>query len=765
MAQPCSFKLINELVGPLALTLSALDGTVLAGPVAVGARGCYGAPVECGAALLLVDVGSGDTVFALPPAELAPGGIATVFAFGSSHDGTADAFLATDASAVQLPDGPGSIDRARVRVCSALDPSLMPGGAARVQVQGVVDECYTCSRPLFARATYGACSTYADVGTTWPWLLGVGLVDAGGRVLTTSPTPMVAEPLEHGYYTLVLRTSQSWSPDAAALIAFGADVEGRNAYWPLAMAAGALVVLVFALCALRRLGVCYLANRFDAPQIVQQGKAATAGRVATLVTFLGIDEALATRLATRKSGGDEDKAGGTGSDSGSINAERLLAPDGVDVVDGTAAAAPQTAPALAPVKHAASRVASIDAFRGLCLCGMIFVNYGGGQYLRIEHAPWNGLAFADVLFPTFVWLSGVSMAISFASERRRGATRLQLAQKTAVRAAKLYALGLWSNGGNDWMEWRVTGVLQYFSVSYLIVGLAESFLGLADAAEGAALPSTLLGALRLDLTRYWAQWLAMGAVVSTFLAVQQLLPLPPGCPTGYVGAGGLADQGLYIGLGCTGGAARAVDQALFTFHHIYHRDNAQGVPQSTATCSGVYACDIMEPEGALGWLMAAFLCFLGLQAGRVFVHFRGLGHREALRPFATRWLLWAGVCLLLGGALCGFKKEGGFSPLNKNLWSLSFVTVVSGMAFAFLALLFALIDALGVWAGDPMVYVGMNSILIYVGHGILSRFPMTAYTHRGMASHAEALRSNLVGVLCWVCVARYLFLRKWFVVI
>ena len=58
------------------------------------------------------------------------------------------------------------------------------------------------------------------------------------------------------------------------------------------------------------------------------------------------------------------------------------------------------------------RLRSLDTFRGFSLTLMIFVNYGGGGYWYLDHAPWNGATVADFLFPCFMWIMGVSMALS-----------------------------------------------------------------------------------------------------------------------------------------------------------------------------------------------------------------------------------------------------------------------------------------------------------------------------------------------------------------
>ena len=102
---------------------------------------------------------------------------------------------------------------------------------------------------------------------------------------------------------------------------------------------------------------------------------------------------------------------------------------------------------------AKTRVRSIDTFRGLALAIMIFVNYGGGGYWFFDHSRWNGLTVADLVFPWFVWISGTSLAISIDSQLRRSVPRKKIMMKAAIRAIKLYALGLFLNNGVDLSNW------------------------------------------------------------------------------------------------------------------------------------------------------------------------------------------------------------------------------------------------------------------------------------------------------------------------
>jgi heparan-alpha-glucosaminide N-acetyltransferase len=214
-----------------------------------------------------------------------------------------------------------------------------------------------------------------------------------------------------------------------------------------------------------------------------------------------------------------------------------------------------------------------------------------------------------------------------------------------------------------------------------------------------------------------------------------------------------------------------VDVALFGVKHIYHDTDGQGAPVSSATCSEVYQCDVYDPEGALGWLSAAWMAWLGLQAGRVFTTYAGVragpgGARGTLRPFAQRWVAWGVLLCGLGGALCGFSKEDGPLPVNKNLWSPSFVVLLAGFANLILAALYAAVDVYAVWDGTPFLHAGMNSIVVYAASETFEKFfPFSATLTGDVSGHAEHLASNIAGVAAWLVFARWLYVKGFFVVL
>ena len=88
-----------------------------------------------------------------------------------------------------------------------------------------------------------------------------------------------------------------------------------------------------------------------------------------------------------------------------------------------------------------------------------------------------------------------------------------------------------------------------------------------------------------------------------------------------------------------------------------------------------------DPEGLLGCLTSIFTVFLGLQAGKTLLAFQDWGSR------VRRWLAWSVVLGAAAGAFCGFSKDDGLIPINKNLWSLSFALATSAMAYFLLTVM------------------------------------------------------------------------------
>jgi heparan-alpha-glucosaminide N-acetyltransferase len=116
----------------------------------------------------------------------------------------------------------------------------------------------------------------------------------------------------------------------------------------------------------------------------------------------------------------------------------------------------------------------------------------------------------------------------------------------------------------------------------------------------------------------------------------------------------------------------------------------------------------------------------------------------------VKFLFYAVFYSTIGGLLSNFSKDNGFIPINKNLWSLSYVFVMAGICFLVLIGLYTLIDIYDIYSGTPFLYLGRNSITIYICHEIfVEHFPFFQVDN----THGWLMFKDLYGVVFWSVVA------------
>jgi heparan-alpha-glucosaminide N-acetyltransferase len=235
-------------------------------------------------------------------------------------------------------------------------------------------------------------------------------------------------------------------------------------------------------------------------------------------------------------------------------------------------------------KDMSQRVKSLDTFRGITLSIMIFANAGGGAYVLLDHSPWNGLQLADLLFPWFIWMMGFSMAISYESQRKKGFSKRNMMEKVLMRTFKLAFLGLMSsNFGKPFNDLRIPGVLMRFGVSYFFISLIIIFVPRKEVSDSSDDKYKVL-------VQHTYEYIVVLLIIITWLSITFGLSVP-GCPTGYIGPGGLlGSYGLYPN--CTGGAAGYIDKTILGISHMYDEP----------TCQPIYLTGPYDPEGILGCL-------------------------------------------------------------------------------------------------------------------------------------------------------------------
>lgn len=356
----------------------------------------------------------------------------------------------------------------------------------------------------------------------------------------------------------------------------------------------------------------------------------------------------------------------------------------------TITAPASSAPAAALIAPPA-RMVSLDVFRGITIAAMILVNDPGSWnhiYAPLEHADWNGWTPTDLIFPAFLFMVGVSMTLSFASRASRGMTRGALAIHIVRRSAMIFAIGLFLNGfpSFDFASIRIMGVLQRIAVCYLIAGLLYLFLsrgkgGANATARARSNAAVIVGIVVLLLASYWA--------------LLKFVPVP-----GY-GAGHLGKDdnlGAYIDRTLMGG-------------HLWSESVT------------------WDPEGILSTLPAIASLLIGILAGEWL-----RSDREGTRK--VQGLAGAGVVLLIAGRLLH-----PYLPINKNLWTSTFVLFTGGFALLALAACYWAVDLRGwrKWAGPWLVF-GMNAILAYALAALVSEIS-TDFEFHDSHRHLRTLHS------------------------
>ena len=122
----------------------------------------------------------------------------------------------------------------------------------------------------------------------------------------------------------------------------------------------------------------------------------------------------------------------------------------------------------------------------------------------------------------------------------------------------------------------------------------------------------------------------------------------PGCPTGYLGPGGLHENGNHWN--CSGGAAGYIDYQFFGEAHIYDEPTSLEVFFHDEYYFGGYM-RAYDPEGLLGSINSIVIVFLGLQLGKILQFYPDSKSR------AIRFCIWGGVLLCIGGGLTGVQEK------------------------------------------------------------------------------------------------------------
>jgi predicted acyltransferase len=319
-----------------------------------------------------------------------------------------------------------------------------------------------------------------------------------------------------------------------------------------------------------------------------------------------------------------------------------------------------------------ARLMSLDVLRGLTIAGMILVTDPGtysAVYWPLLHAQWNGATPTDMIFPCFLFMSGVAITLSFAARIERGADRGTLARHIVARCVVLFVIGLLVNGFPDYdlHTLRIPGILQRIAICYICGGLIDLWCRGDGRFRGRGI--WMIGALTVCLLGgYWA--------------VLKLVPVP----------------GFGVGrLDSVGNVAAYVDRAIIGTRHMWAYGTTPGY--------GV----TYDPEGILSTVTALATLLIGVLAGE-WMRCRRSNGQKALG------LTLAGLVLVLAG---WFLQP--WLPINKKILTSTFALFSSGVSLLAFCVCFVILDMRRWrWWARPALIFGTNAIFVFVLSNVIT---------------------------------------------
>jgi predicted acyltransferase len=284
---------------------------------------------------------------------------------------------------------------------------------------------------------------------------------------------------------------------------------------------------------------------------------------------------------------------------------------------------------------------------------MVLVNSLGTRvsYPILEHVDWNGCSLADLVFPSFLFIVGITTVISLKRHlHEEGGVHFSLYKTIFIRAILLFLIGLFLNMFPSHFDLtvRVYGILQRIAACYLICAIL--YLNTSIRTQAFIFLAIIIG--------YW------------YFLTQ--VPIP--------GSGGyqLSMYNNWVGY---------VDTKLF---------------------SPVHLLGGFEPEGLLGTIPSIATTLVGLLTGSFLLS-------QTPKKKMVWIMLATGILFLIVAWIWSYNF-----PINKKLWTSTFVLWSSGFSLIVFSVCFFSIDILGFtkWS-VPFKILGMNALLIFIIHVIL----------------------------------------------
>jgi predicted acyltransferase len=322
----------------------------------------------------------------------------------------------------------------------------------------------------------------------------------------------------------------------------------------------------------------------------------------------------------------------------------------------------------------AGRILSLDVMRGIVIAFMILVNDSGSEqfaYHQLRHSPWNGWTLTDLVFPSFLLMVGVTSVFSAEARLAKGATRRELLLHTLQRALILFCLGVVVNGFPNFP-------LHTLRIYGVLQRIAVCYFAVSAIYLFSRRAVTFI-------------CITVGALAGYYI-LMRWIPVPGfGVPTHDIPL--LDPDRNWVAF---------ADRAIFP-HRLYER--------------------VRDPEGLLSTLPALGTACLGVLT--------------ALWLRTQRSATWKCGGLLLGAAVGIASGElwNLWFPINKKLWTSSYVLFAAGCTLFLLALCYVVLDVKqwrGRWS-TPMLIFGSNAITAYMVSELLATVLTMFHVHCGGA--------------------------------
>ena len=374
------------------------------------------------------------------------------------------------------------------------------------------------------------------------------------------------------------------------------------------------------------------------------------------------------------------------------------------------------------MQDAPARLLSLDFFRGATVAAMILVNNPGDWgniYAPLEHANWNGCTPTDLIFPFFLFIVGVSIAYAMGNNKTDPATHQKTIFKAIKRGLTLFALGLFLSLFPKVFTDPIAA-FQHVRIPGIlqriaIVFLISSIIFLKNSEKN------IFRIMIILLAGYWA--------IMTFIPV-------PG--VGYANLEKETNLGAWI------------DRGLLTEAHLW---------KSSKT---------WDPEGLLSTIPAIATGLFGVLVG-VYLKRKDL---DAATKIA--WLFSVGCLAVALGLIWDLQF-----PINKQLWTSSFVLYTGGLATVILALCYWIIDIQQYNRfTKPFVVYGVNAITVFFLSGLIprilhmiklnqpdgSQIDLQAWLYSGFTASLSPVNASLAWavtfILFWLVILWVMYIKK-----